>query len=109
MSTLPPLPLLPLPPTTAPAPAKAPEAAPAGPAIEAPLNGTFYRSSAPGKPPLAEEGQEIKAGTTVCIVEAMKLFNEIKAPCDCKLGKALVEHGKPVKKGTALFSYTKIG
>lgn len=97
--------------TTAPAPAAAPkpaDAAPQGPAIEAPLNGTFYRSSAPGKPPLVEEGQEVKAGTTVCIVEAMKLFNEIKAPCNCRIDKALIEHGKPVKKGSALFTYTKI-
>ncbi len=96
-------------PSPTPAPAATPqESAESGPAIEAPLNGTFYRSSAPGKPPLVEEGQEVKAGTTVCIVEAMKLFNEIKAPCNCRIGKAMVEHGKPVKKGSALFTYTKL-
>jgi oxaloacetate decarboxylase alpha subunit len=99
------------------APAAAPAAAPApvaekassGPTIDAPLNGTFYRSAAPGKPLLVEDGAQVKAGTAVCIVEAMKLFNEIKAPCDCRLVKALVEHGKPVKKGSPLFIYEKIG
>ena len=108
--------------TTATAPAAAPSTAPAaapdpkpakeavsGPAIEAPLNGTFYRSSGPGKPLFVEDGATVKAGVTICIVEAMKLFNEIKAPCDCRIIKALIEHGKPVKKGDALFAYEKIG
>jgi acetyl-CoA carboxylase biotin carboxyl carrier protein len=97
--------------TTAPAPSPAPapvEAAKPGLTIDAPLNGTFYRSSAPGKPVLTEEGATVKAGTAVCIVEAMKLFNEIKAPCDCKIVKALVEHGKPVQKGSPLFTYEKV-
>lgn len=80
-------------------------AATGGPAIAAPLNGTFYRASGPGKPPFVNEGDKVKAGDVVCIVEAMKLFNQIKAPCDAKIGKFLVEHGKPVTKGQALVSY----
>jgi len=95
-------------PTPAPqAPAAIP--APSGLSITAPLNGTFYGSSGPGKPPLVKEGDEIKAGSTVCIVEAMKLFNEIKAPCNCRILKVLVEHGKPVKKDDPLMTYEKTG
>ncbi|MEI8243949.1 MAG: pyruvate carboxylase subunit B [bacterium] len=85
-----------------PAPA-APEAV-TGPTINAPLNGTFYRSSAPGKPNLAEEGGSVKAGDAVCIVEAMKLFNEIKADKACKIVKFLVNHGDHVKKGQPMIS-----
>lgn len=81
------------------------EQAVAGPTIDAPLNGTFYRSSGPGKPVFAEDGAKVEEGATVCIVEAMKMFNEIKAPCACRILKAMVEHGKPVKKGAPLFSY----
>ena len=69
-----------------------------GTPVLAPLNGTFYRSDAPGKPPMAADGASVKAGEAVCVVEAMKLFNPIKAPA---AGKAvfLVEHGKQVAKG----------
>ena len=70
-----------------------------GPTIDAPLNGTFYRSPGPGKEEFANEGDEVKTGDPVCIVEAMKLFNQIKAPTDCTLKKFLVSHGDPVKKG----------
>jgi oxaloacetate decarboxylase alpha subunit len=73
-----------------------------GPTIVAPLNGTFYASSGPGKPKLVAEGDKVKAGQPVCIVEAMKLFNEIKAPSDCRIVKILVEHGKPVTKDQPL-------
>jgi oxaloacetate decarboxylase alpha subunit len=83
--------------------AAAPEAV-TGPTINAPLNGTFYRSSAPGKPNLAEEGGAVKAGDAVCIVEAMKLFNEIKAEKACKIVKFLVNHGDHVKKGQPMIS-----
>jgi len=79
-----------------------------GPVIESPLNGTFYRTPGPGKPPLVNDGDTVKAGTPVAIVEAMKLFNQIKAPFDCKIVKTLVEHGKPVKKGQPLFSVEKV-
>ena len=71
---------------------------PEGTPVEAPLNGTFYRSDAPGKPKLAEDGATVKAGQSVCVVEAMKLFNPIKAPAGGKI-TFLVEHGKSVTKG----------
>jgi oxaloacetate decarboxylase alpha subunit len=77
--------------------------------INAPLNGTFYLSSGPGKPNFCKEGDEVKSGETVCIVEAMKLFNAIKAPCNCRIVKAMVEHGKPVKKDDPLIAYEKLG
>ena len=69
-----------------------------GTPVLAPLNGTFYRSDAPGKPKLAEDGAAVKAGEPVCVVEAMKLFNPIKATAAGKI-TFLVEHGKPVTKG----------
>ena len=69
-----------------------------GTPILAPLNGTFYRSDAPGKPKLAEDGAAVKAGQAVCVVEAMKLFNPIKATAAGKI-TFLVEHGKAVTKG----------
>jgi len=93
----------------APAPAAAPaapvaEAAPAVPSgtpVLAPLNGTFYRSSGPGKPELAADGATVKASDAVCIVEAMKLFNPIKAPAAGKI-TFLVKHGAAVTKGQTL-------
>ena len=85
-----------------------PAAAPQGPAITAPLNGTFYRSGGPGKPHFVEEGGTVKAGDPVCIVEAMKLFNQIKAPVNSKIIKFLVEHGASVTKGQALAAYEEV-
>jgi acetyl-CoA carboxylase biotin carboxyl carrier protein len=82
--------------------APAAEAEVSGPTIDAPLNGTFYRSSAPGAPNLAEEGDVLKKGDPVFIVEAMKLFNQIKAPSKCKIVKFLVNHGDAVEKGQPL-------
>ncbi len=73
-----------------------------GPAVKAPLNGTFYLSSGPGKPPLVKEGDTVQAGDPVCIVEAMKLFNQIKAPSRCRIVKLLAQHGDAVKKGQPL-------
>ena len=73
-----------------------------GPTIDAPLNGTFYRSNGPGEPKFAEEGDVVKKGQPVCIVEAMKLFNQIKAPSNCNIVKFLVEHGDAVVKGQPL-------
>jgi acetyl-CoA carboxylase biotin carboxyl carrier protein len=99
--------------TAAPAPAAAPKAAapaaaPAGPSINAPLNGTFYRSPGPGKPEFCQEGDELAEGATVCIVEAMKLFNPIKAPYRCKVVKLLIPHGTPVKKDDPMISIQKL-
>jgi len=72
-----------------------------GTPVLAPLNGTFYRSDAPGKPEMAADGAAVKAGDAVCVVEAMKLFNPIKAPAAGKI-TFLVGHGKPVAKGQAV-------
>ena len=69
-----------------------------GTPVLSPLNGTFYRSDAPGKPQLAADGAMVKNGANVCVVEAMKLFNPIKAPKGGRI-TFLVEHGKMVKKG----------
>ena len=73
----------------------------AGTPVLAPLNGTFYRSDAPGKPKLAEDGSAVKAGQAVCGVEAMKLFNPLKATAAGKI-TFLVEHGKAVTKGQVI-------
>ena len=72
-----------------------------GTPVLAPLNGTFYRSDAPGKPPMAADGASVKAGSPVCVVEAMKLFNPVKASASGKI-TFLAEHGRPVSKGQAL-------
>jgi len=97
-------------PTTAPEVPAAPAAAKpiSGPSINAPLNGTFYRSPGPGKPEFAKEGDVIEEGATVCIVEAMKLFNPIKAPYKCKIISMLVLHGAPIKKDDPMISIEKI-
>ena len=85
-------------------PAKAGNAAdsgaalPPGTPVVAPLNGTFYRSDSPGKPPMAADGAAVKAGDAVCVVEAMKLFNPVKTPAGGKI-TFLAEHGKAVSKG----------
>ena len=76
-------------------------AAVSGTPVLAPLNGTFYRSDAPGKPQMAADGAAVKSGDAVCVVEAMKLFNPIKATAAGKI-TFLVEHGKPVTKGQVL-------
>lgn len=88
------------------APAEA-KAAPAGETINAPLTGTFYVSDGPGKPPFVKAGDSITAGTPVCVVEAMKLFNAIKAPFNCRVLKVLVEHGKQVQKGAPMIAVEK--
>ena len=76
---------------------------PVGTPVLAPLNGTFYRSDAPGKSKLAEDGAAVKNGQTVCVVEAMKLFNPIKASVAGKI-TFFVEHGKSVAKGQVIAS-----
>lgn len=74
-----------------------------GECILAPMVGTFYRSSAPGNPAFVEEGDSVAQGETLCIIEAMKLMNEVKATKGCKIVKILVEDGQIVKKGDKLF------
>ncbi|MFN5464955.1 MAG: acetyl-CoA carboxylase biotin carboxyl carrier protein [Cyanobacteriota bacterium] len=102
------------PPVVAAIPAAAPpEAAPSAPpaavasrsdlqAITAPMVGTFYRSPAPGEPPFVELGTRIKPGQTVCILEAMKLMNELEADVAGEVVEILVESGTPVEFGQVL-------
>lgn len=88
----------------------APAPAPAAPAaldkakvVEAPIVGTFYRSSAPGAAAFVNVGDKVDAETVVCIVEAMKVMNEIKAEKSGIIKEILVENGQPVEFGQALF------
>ena len=91
----------------APAPAAAPVAAvaaePTGHIVKSPMVGTFYRSSAPGSPAYVDVGSNIKEGDTLCIIEAMKLLNEIDADVSGVVTKILVENGQPVEFGQPLF------
>lgn len=87
----------------APAAAPAEPAAPEGHAIKSPMVGTFYRSAAPGAKPFVEIGQAVKVGDTVCIIEAMKLLNEIEADQDGIIKTILAENGQPVEYGQPLF------
>jgi oxaloacetate decarboxylase alpha subunit len=91
----------------APAAAETPAPAPCGPSVKSPLNGTFYTSSGPGKPPFVNPGDSVKEGDPVCIVEAMKLFNQIKAPCACKIVRFLAQHGQAVVKDQPLVEIEK--
>ena len=92
----------------APAPA-APAAAPAPAAeskyitVKSPMIGTFYRASGPGKPIFVNVGDDIKPGKTICIIEAMKLFNEIESEVTGKIVKVLVDDAKPVEYDQPLF------
>ena len=109
-------------PTAAPAPLPAAPAAPAAPApetpkpatpkaedtsnyltIKSPMIGTFYRSASPDKPPFVNVGDEIGTGNVVCIVEAMKLFNEIESEISGKIVKVLVDDAQPVEYDQPLF------
>jgi acetyl-CoA carboxylase biotin carboxyl carrier protein len=83
--------------------AEAPPAGQEGHVIKAPMVGTFYRSSAPEAKPFAEVGDSVKAGQTVCIIEAMKLMNEIEADAAGVIKAILVENGQPVEYGQPLF------
>jgi len=78
-------------------------AAPEGHVIRSPMVGTFYRSSAPGAKAFVDVGQAVKAGETICVIEAMKLLNEIEADQDGTVKAILVENGQPVEYGEPLF------
>ena len=71
--------------------------------IEAPMVGTFYRASGPDAPPFVNEGDIIKEGQVLCIIEAMKLMNEIEAKVAGRIAKVLVENAQPVEYGQTLF------
>ena len=111
----PPMPAMPYPPQAynlAPPPAAAPAAAEAAPAgkpapdgkiIRSPMVGTFYNAPAPDADPFIKLGDDIKAGDTVCIIEAMKMFNRIEADFGGKIVEILVENGQPVEYDEPLF------
>jgi oxaloacetate decarboxylase alpha subunit len=103
-------------PVAAPAKAAAPVAATAAPVAEvkpgktinAPIGGKFYTSAGPGKPKFCKEGDIVEAGGKVCIVEAMKLFNEIATPARCKIVKFLIADGTTVEKDQPLVAIEEI-
>jgi len=102
-------------PAAAPAPVAAAPAAPAAPVaaavvedsklitIKSPMIGTFYRSSGPDKPAFANVGDSISQGSTICIIEAMKLFNEIESEVSGRIVKVLVDDASPVEYDQPLF------
>jgi acetyl-CoA carboxylase biotin carboxyl carrier protein len=83
--------------------APAAAAAPAGHMVKSPMVGTFYRSSSPGAKPFVEVGDTIKQGETICIVEAMKILNEIEADKSGTVTQMLVDNGQAVEYGQPLF------
>jgi acetyl-CoA carboxylase biotin carboxyl carrier protein len=87
----------------APAPAVAAAAPKAGALVTSPFVGTFYRTPAPDQPPFVEVGSVVKKGQVLCIVEAMKLMNEIEAEAAGRVTEILAENGHPVEFGQALF------
>ena len=94
-------------PAAAPAPEAAPAAAepstPEGHHVASPMVGTFYESPSPGAKAFVEVGQQVNAGDTLCIIEAMKMLNQIEADKAGKITARLVENGQPVEFGQSLF------
>ena len=78
-------------------------AAPDGHVVKSPMVGSFYRSPSPGAKPFVEVGQSVSVGDTLCIIEAMKLLNEIEADQSGVISAVLVESGQPVEYGQPLF------
>lgn len=88
----------------APAPSPAPKAtAPSGTQVTSPMVGTFYRAPSPGADPFVQVGSQVKKGDTLCIIEAMKLLNEIEAEVSGTVKEILVDNAQPVEFGQALF------
>ncbi|SNB46180.1 acetyl-CoA carboxylase biotin carboxyl carrier protein [Geobacter sp. DSM 9736] len=79
-----------------------------GDAITSPIVGTFYRAPAPDAPPYVEVGQIVEKGQVLCIVEAMKLMNEIEAEFRCKIVKIVKENAQPVEFGDSLFMVERV-
>ena len=90
-------------PAAASAPAAEPPAGQEGHVVKAPMVGTFYRSPSPDAKAFVEVGQSVKEGQTICIIEAMKLMNEIEADASGTIKAILVENGQPVEFGQPLF------
>lgn len=108
------VPVSPLPAAASDAPPAVPASVPAAPAaapqpaqrfheVKSPLVGTFYRAPSPDAPPFTEVGKTVKAGQVLCIVEAMKLMNEIESDVDGAVEEILVSNGQPVEYGELLF------
>ncbi|MDD7578948.1 MAG: acetyl-CoA carboxylase biotin carboxyl carrier protein [Elusimicrobia bacterium] len=76
--------------------------------IKSTLTGIFFRGSTPSAPPFAKEGARVNKGDVICLIEAMKVFNEVRAEFPCIIKKVLVENGKPVKQGEALFAFERV-
>ncbi len=86
------------------APSSAPAALPPGSVtVKAGMMGIFYRAPSPSSPPYVKEGERVAAGQVIGMIEAMKVFNEIKTEFDCTVVKAMIENGKPVKLGQDIF------
>lgn len=100
------VPAAPAAPAPAPAaPAAAPASAEEGKCITAPVVGTFYIAPAPDQPPFVQVGDKVQKGQTVCLMEAMKMMSEVKAPCDCVIEAILQEDGALVSFGDSLIRY----
>ena len=76
--------------------------------IKSSLMGIFFRGSTPSAPPFIKEGARVEKGDVICLIEAMKVFNEMRAEFPCVIKKVLVENGKPVKQGDALFAIERV-
>lgn len=83
-------------------------AAPLGETINSPIVGTIYRSPAPDAPPFVEEGKLVKKGDTICIIEAMKVMNEMQAEFDCEILRILVDNQHFVEYGTPMFEVRRV-
>jgi len=79
-----------------------------GEVISSPMVGTFYQAPSPDSPPFVKVGDKVKKGQTLCIIEAMKIFNELEAEFDCEILEILVEDGQPVEFDTPLFRVKKV-
>lgn len=76
--------------------------------LKAPLTGIFFRGSTPSAPPFVKEGAQVEKGDVICLIEAMKVFNEMRAEFPCIIKKVLVENGVPVKQGEPLFAIERV-
>jgi acetyl-CoA carboxylase biotin carboxyl carrier protein len=84
------------------------EVAALGETIKSPITGVFYKSPSPSSPAFVKDGDVVETGKTLCIIEAMKVMNEIKATFKVKIIKILAENGKPVNSGQDLFEVEKV-
>jgi len=86
-----------------------PECVVEGELITSPMVGTFYQAPSPDSPPYVKVGDKVKKGQTLCIIEAMKIMNELEAEFDCEILEVLVEDGQPVEFDTPLFRVKRLG